>query len=167
MIYFEGGSNTKSSTGHTRSESVGSEQRQERRGLIVFSANGHTHRVSRDRSPPCCVSASSHSFLIVPGWRYVLVACSGRGDAVSGPDAAIFVGGASWDSDDFPVSPGRSNCYPVHRLQRKEPAWHVSVIRDYVQLFHTFVRSFVRSFIYLFFFFNHLSRYARPNRTGS
>jgi hypothetical protein len=148
MRYFREGSNTNSSTGHTRSKSVGSEQRQERRGLIVFSANGHTHHVSRDRSLPCW-SANSHLFLIVPGRRYVVVACSGRD--VAGPDVSIFVDGASRDSDDFLVSPGRPSCYPVHRLQRKEPAWHASVITDYDQLFRTFVRTFVHLFFPLNF----------------
>lgn len=110
-----------------------------------FSANEHTHRVSRDRSPPC-VSASSHS-RIVPE-LYVVVACCGRGVVVvvvvvagSAADETIFVDEARRDSCDFPASPGRPSCYPVHRLQRKQPAWHVSIIRDNKKLFRSLVFS--------------------------
>lgn len=119
-----------------------SEQRQE--GPIVFSANEHTHRVSRDRSPPC-VSASSHS-RIVPE-RYVVVACCGRDVVVvvagSAADETIFVDEGRRDSCVFLVSPGRPSCYPVHRLQRKEPAWHVSIIRDNKKLFRSLVFSVI------------------------
>lgn len=98
----------------------------------------------RDRSPPCEL-ASSHS-RIVPE-RYVVVACCGRDVVVvvvvagSAADETIFVGEGRRDPCDFPVSPGRPSCYPVHRLQRKEPAWHVSIIRDNKKLFRSLVFS--------------------------
>ena len=101
--------------------------------------------MSRDRSPPC-VSASSHLFRVVHG-RYVVVASCGRGVVVvvAGPaaDETIFVDEACRDSCNCPVSPGRPSCYPVHRLQRKEPAWHVSIIRDNKTLFRSLVFSVI------------------------
>lgn len=88
----------------------------------AWKTRGHAHRLSRDRPP--CGSASSrfrHAPTSYVAFASDVAVCRGAG--------GIY---AAWraGSGDFLVSPDRPSCYPVGRLQRKQPAWHVPLIRD-------------------------------------